>query len=212
MVKNYTSLPLPADGLVSRWGSSTSSYWRSSQLFWLSLYKHTDRYGVERCRICFFIMYQLVFFCNMQRDWRDVFRQEAGCAWTTSSFLFCSSWHQQSSIRAVLFVIFLDFFCCTEDLDRKIQIFFFQWGNTPPHQCCVFHSSFRFLLLFLAPGAAFCTCYQAFAPWPVLESRWQEEVLPVQHSRGVWGCVWSLPCSTLAWWRVHTPESHFLHL
>lgn len=53
MVKNYVSLPPPADGLVSRWGSSTSSHWRSSQLFWLSLHKQTDRYGVERCRVCF---------------------------------------------------------------------------------------------------------------------------------------------------------------
>lgn len=43
-------------------GSSASSHWRSSQLFWLSLHKHTDRYGVERCRICFFIMYQLAIF------------------------------------------------------------------------------------------------------------------------------------------------------
>lgn len=80
MIKNYTSLLPPADGLVSRWGSSTSSHWRSSQLFWLSLHNHTYRYGIERCRICFFIMYQVMVFCSMQRDWSDVFWQRAGCA------------------------------------------------------------------------------------------------------------------------------------
>lgn len=58
---------------------------------------------------------------------------------------------------------FLDFFCCTQDSDRKILIFF-QWGNTPPHQCCVFHSSFRLLLLFLAPGLHFVPVIRLLFP------------------------------------------------
>lgn len=131
MVKNYMSLPPPADGLVSRWGSSASSHWRSSQLFWLSLHKHTDRYGIESCRICFFIMYQLAFFCSLQRDWRDVFWQQAGCAWTTSSFLFCSSWHQQSNSRAVLCVIF--FFTSFAVLRTWIGKFWFFFSSGETH-------------------------------------------------------------------------------
>lgn len=42
--------------------------------------------------------------------------------------------------------------------------FFFQWGNTPPHQCCVFHSSFRLLLLFLALGLNFIPVVRLLFP------------------------------------------------
>lgn len=50
----------------------------------------------------------------------------------------------------------------------KFWGFFFQWGNTPPHQCCVFHSSFRLLLLFLALGLNFIPVVRLFfhdQPW-----------------------------------------------
>lgn len=51
MGTNCMSLPPPADGLVNRWGSCTSSHCRSLQLFRLSLRKHRE---VERCGACFY--------------------------------------------------------------------------------------------------------------------------------------------------------------
>lgn len=104
-------------------------------------------------------------------------------------------------------MIFWDLFCCTEDLDRKIQIFFFPVGK---HHNAVFsiHLSDSFALS--CPGV--CILFLLSVSWPVLESRWQEELLPAQHSRGMWGCVWSLHCSTLARWGVHPPGSCFPHL
>lgn len=55
-------------------------------------------------------------------------------------------------------MIFWDLFCCTEDLDRKIQIFFFPVGKHTTMLC--FPSIFQIILLFLALGSAFCSCYQ----------------------------------------------------
>lgn len=74
-------------------------------------------------------MSQLTFFCSMQGDWWDVFWQWAGCAWTTSSFLFCSSWHQQSSSKAVLCVIFWTSFAVLRTWIGKFW-FFFSSGET----------------------------------------------------------------------------------
>lgn len=171
MVKNYTSLPPPADDLVSRWGSSTSSHWRSSQLFWLLVHKHTDRYGVERCRVCFLLCPNSHFFAAC----REIGGMSSGSGLVVleQPHPFCSAAVDISKAAAgQCFVwFFWTSFAVLRTWIGKFWFFFFQWGNTPPHQCCVFYSSFRLLLPFLAPGSAFCTCYQAFVPWPVLESR-----------------------------------------
>lgn len=117
-------------------------------------------------------MYQLVFFCSMQRDWRDVFWQWAGCAWTTSPFLFCSSWHQQRSSRAMLYVMFLTSFAALRTWIGKYWFFFPVGEHTTSPKLC-FPFAFQITLLFLARGSAFCACYQF--PDQSWECKWQEE-------------------------------------
>ena len=224
--------PPPVGGLVSRWGSCTSAHWRSLQLFWLSLHKHTDKCWVEGCRVCFYPVPTHVFIPYF---YSRIFMR---CAERSKGGLLAGGWlavpeHPHPFCPAVAdtskaaarqsFVFFLDFFYCTEDLGREtlLCVFFFQWGNTAPLQCCVFYSSSRLLFFcFFLSWEWISYLFSGFCSLPSCGSRNQGEagggaaLENVVEERGLSmrPCVLPLHCWLLAPWWVQKLGTCFSHL